>query len=168
MYKEPWHSKRTLRKVKVWKEIMNKGDFAYNCKVFCNEKGEIIPSKRPSKPKQATNYVECSFCSETYLNNDLWRHVKSSHSQINKKLKMFRKHQVASAAIMPVSKVAEPAFRENVLDKMSNDKVALIARNDSEICSYGQRMYKKIRQTPPPTPVHTSRNETACSFLSII
>jgi len=56
---------------------------------------------------------------------------------------MFRKHQVASAAIMPVSKVAEPAFRENVLDKMSNDKMSLIARNDSEICLYGQRMYKK-------------------------
>ena len=70
---------------------------------------------------------------------------------------MFRKHQVASAAIMPVSKVAEPAFRENVLDKISNDKVSLIARNDSEICSYGQRMYENTANTATNTSTYVKK-----------
>jgi len=59
--------------------------------------------------------------------------------------------------MLPVSKVAEPSFRENVLDRMANDKFSLIARNDN--ASYGQRMYKKYgknrhqHQLPAVVPV---------------
>jgi len=54
------YDKNSKERKSMWKDVMNKGDFAHNCKVFYGEKGEIIPYKRPSKATDATNYAECS------------------------------------------------------------------------------------------------------------
>lgn len=128
----------------VWRDIMNRGDLEHNTRVFQDQKGEIIPYKRPSSVRAGTDYIECDTCSGTFLRKDLWRHVKNRHPGKTQNTKNSRKyHQVASAVLIPVSEVADADFRVAILNKLSNDRISLIARNDDAIVLFGQRMFRK-------------------------
>lgn len=131
------------KRKEAWKNLMCKGDFAHNIKVFEEGSGESIPCKRPRIEKEGTCYVQCKQCLCTYLSSDLWRHDKKAHPENKPTTKSKYHHQIESASLMPVSNAANQKFREKILDKMANDDVSLIARTDYDIVVFGQRKFLK-------------------------
>ncbi|XP_060590855.1 uncharacterized protein LOC132745869 isoform X2 [Ruditapes philippinarum] len=137
-------NKNSKERKEVWREIMNRGDFEHNVDVLEKQQGEIIPFKRPSRQVDGLKYVQCATCFGTFRSSVLWRHVKNSHPEsVKKTTKLKKHHQVSSAALLPVAGVVADKFRDFILNRMANDKVSLVARNDNDIVRFGQKMFQK-------------------------
>ncbi|KAL4221113.1 hypothetical protein ACF0H5_019373 [Mactra antiquata] len=163
------YDKNSAERKQVWRDIMNKGDFAHNANVLQNQKGEIIPFKRPSKVTDGVKYAQCESCLGTFLGSDLWRHVKKCHpdkTQNSKKLKRY--HQISSVALLPFSSEAADDFREKILNRMTNDAISLIARNDGEIVEFGQKMFMKYAKNPHEYQYIRQKMRELARFLSYV
>ncbi|XP_052261560.1 uncharacterized protein LOC127865677 isoform X2 [Dreissena polymorpha] len=71
----------------LWLDLVNRGNVAHNSKVLETQKGEISTGEQPPKVQDGTNDDECSFCSETFLKKDPWRHVKKAETSMRKRLR---------------------------------------------------------------------------------
>ena len=139
--------KSSRERREAWKSLLQKGDFSHNSKVYLEGKGEIIPVKRPKTEREGTSYVQCGYCYGTYLRSQLWRHVKNSHKESTRE-GMANQHQISSASSIPVPSAVKNDFKENVLNRMTNNQISLIARTDVDIAMFGQRMYLKYARNP--------------------
>lgn len=162
------YNKKSTEMKQVWREIMNRGDFAHNAKVLEKQEGEIIPFKRPTKEKDGMKYVQCETCMGTFLGSDLWRHVKKCHPDERENKKLKRYHQVSSASLLPFSAEAAEDFREKILNRMSNNIVSLIARNDCDIVGFGQKLFKKYAKNPHQHQYIRQKMRELARFLSSV
>ena len=125
-------------------DLRNRGNYAHNIEAIKTGEGAIIPYRRPAKDEDTTTYTPCSHCLAFFKKEDLWKHVK--HCPKNQKKGMHvppHGHQQASAALLPVADTASAKFKCTILDTMALDQIALTARTDALITTFGLHMYAK-------------------------
>ena len=136
--------KRSKERQKLWLEIRNKGDFAYNRRVIAEEEGQLITAKRPAKDLKISNFVPCPRCLGMFQGKDLWRHAKKC--KLNKDEAGLSKrgdHQREGKLLLPVAKGIDDKFHREILGPMKNDHIREVASRDTLILMRGQKVFAK-------------------------
>ncbi|PIK49808.1 hypothetical protein BSL78_13310 [Apostichopus japonicus] len=133
--------KKSKQRKNLLNLLRNKGNHAHNIEVIREQRGYLIPSKRPQYNVPSDTYIPCDQCFGYYMKSKMWKHVKNCAAQV-KKRKRGTRHQSRCALLLPVAMPVEDSFRQ-ILGTMVNDDISLICRNDRLILTFGQKLHEK-------------------------
>ena len=138
------YPKRSKERQKIWLEIRNKGDFAYNRRVITEEEGPLITAKRPVNDLNVSNFVPCPRCLGMFQGKDLWRHAKKCKLNEDEAGPSKRgDHQREGKLLLPVAKGIDDKFHTDILGPMKNDHIREVASRDTLILMRGQKVFAK-------------------------
>ena len=133
------------------------GDYYYNLEVLLNRRGSLILIRRPN-PSEASfltykDYGPCPGCLGFVRKRDLWRHAKACpHIKPTQDVESTRSNKLDKANMKEdsnlllssvLSSSTEVSFDKQILQKMTNDRIAEVAKQDTTIRNYGLFMYEK-------------------------
>ncbi|XP_033098469.1 uncharacterized protein LOC117102315 isoform X2 [Anneissia japonica] len=122
--------------------IRNKGTHRHNCSVIRNGEGKFIVSYRPSHGNaKYDDYGPCEFCLGYFIRTDLWKHDCHHKSAIDK-VKYTSRPALSSKLLVPPPKGTSLGLYQ-VTQKLSNDDISRVAKNDPLILENAQRHFMK-------------------------
>ena len=124
--------------------VRNLGDYKHNCAVMSKGEGEIIPWRSPPEPVDAMEYVPCPDCFAFFQQEHLWRHHRDCNfCEKSEKKHAFRSLRSEAQLLLPSSNEVSESLKENILKIMTGDEISILARNDSTITAYGEKLLQK-------------------------
>ena len=124
--------------------VRNLGDYKHNCAVMSKGEGEIIPWRSPPEPVDAIEYVPCPDCFAFFQQHHLWRHHRGCNfCEKSEKKHTFRSLRSEAQLLLPSSNEVSESFKKNILSIMTRDEISILARNDSTITTYGEKLLQK-------------------------
>ena len=137
------HAKGSSERRHALLSLRDKGNYAFNIRVRCDEtEGEMIPCRRSAGGKhKAHDFLVCDMCRGFFFRKTLWRHKRTcarrrGHTSTGRE-------QSKAMAQMPTPSHIPPGYQE-ILDKMNMDDVSLICKSDRLITQFGIRLYEKV------------------------
>lgn len=124
--------------------IRNKGNYAHNAAVMLSGKGELVPSKRPLKKEQGSDFMHCAYCQGLYKRKVLWRHMRSCKLTPGSAAPKPGKNRVQSMCTY-TGPVPSPMSKQlwEVISAMNPDPISDIIKNDQVIIDLGQHLLNK-------------------------
>lgn len=124
--------------------IRNRGNYAHNAAVLKSGKGELVPSKRPSKEAQGQDFMHCAYCQGLFIRRVLWRHMRKCGLQPpSVSPKQGRKRiQFMCAYREPAPSNMSKQLWE-VMSAMNSDPITDVIKHDKVITSIGQHLLNK-------------------------
>ncbi|XP_046567970.1 uncharacterized protein LOC124276367 [Haliotis rubra] len=135
-------AKKSRERKEALSVLLREGDFAHNYDVFHKEQGVVLPKyrSREGENKSINHYLPCEFCRAFVIKTSLRKHQKTCSQ--SKKEHIFGSTLENSRQLLPMKKQSD--FQTNILDRMREDSVTHIVKQDPLILLYGQRQYEKV------------------------
>jgi len=93
-----------------------------------------------------TEYVICKLCLGTYVKAELWKHMARCSIKFPEKQKSGGRHLRCGSLLMTQAlQGLSSRLRENVLAKMNDDGIAVVAKNHPLVVKFGETLYEKHR-----------------------
>ncbi|XP_028274353.1 uncharacterized protein LOC114449059 isoform X3 [Parambassis ranga] len=124
--------------------IRKKGNFAHNAAVIESGKGELVPSKRPSKEAQGNDFMHCAYCQGLFKRKVLWRHMRHCTLRPGSVATKPGKNRVQSMCTFtgPVpGHISTHLWK--VISAMNPDPITDIIKSDRVIIDVGQHLLNK-------------------------
>ncbi|KAK7475438.1 hypothetical protein BaRGS_00033319, partial [Batillaria attramentaria] len=138
--------KQSKERKLMLERIRNIGNFQHNCAVLKANEGILIPWRSPSEEVDPHDYIPCEFCLGFFLKKELWRHEENC--KFRSTAKKGRKVISRSEGLLPSSTKCSRGLEENVLQRMASDGITLVAKTDSLITQFGEKLYQKHGHLP--------------------
>ncbi|XP_056623629.1 uncharacterized protein LOC130436722 isoform X2 [Triplophysa dalaica] len=124
--------------------IRNRGNYAHNAAVLKSGKGELVPSKRPSKEAQGQDFMHCAYCQGLFIRRVLWRHMRTCRLQPpSESPKRGRRRIQFMCAYKepPPSNMSKQLWE--VMSAMNSDPITDVIKHDKVIKAVGQHLLNK-------------------------
>ena len=128
--------------------IRNKGNHAHNVQVLKQNRGYIIPARRPTYIPNPRDYIPCDECFGYYLHMDMWRHKKNCFMrQSDPKKKGGKSLQARCETLLPLPDSVPSKLKEKVFATMTSGEIFFIARHDPMIIELGCQFLNTVELT---------------------
>ena len=128
--------------------IRNKGNHAHNVQVLKQNRGYIIPARRPTYISNPRDYIPCDECFGYYLRMDMWRHKKNCFMrQSDLRKKSGKSLQARCETLLPLPDSVPRKLKEKVFATMTSGEISFIARHDPMIIKLGCQFLNQVELT---------------------
>ncbi|XP_053277530.1 uncharacterized protein LOC128438830 isoform X3 [Pleuronectes platessa] len=130
---------------KIWKKLINQGNFLHNKNVIKAGKGVLAVQKRPRKPGQAQDFLHCLYCHGLYVKNALFRHMRKCPEKVKDENESeFGRKRIASRCALEIfGDLGISDGFKNIVCEMIYDDVTKTVIDDQVILQFGEQMYNQ-------------------------
>ncbi|GFS20770.1 hypothetical protein ElyMa_001579100 [Elysia marginata] len=127
-------------------KFRNLGNFKNNSQAISDQKGKMIPSRRPGKNIPSDDYIACPSCFGLFKKHSLWRHTKKCGLRSPGTRKPETQVQAkASTFKLNFNMCASDELKKCILSSMLMDDIGEVVRNDSLIMMFGSWLLHKYQ-----------------------
>ncbi|KAG7236465.1 hypothetical protein INR49_000839 [Caranx melampygus] len=139
-FQYPAHSRERL---KIWKKLINQGNFEHNKDVLRMGKGQLAPRKRPNTTAQAKDFLHCLYCQGLYLKKSMFRHMKHCPERAANEngSRIGRKRIASRCALQTLGDLGVTDRFRGVLCDMIYDDITQAVMDDKLILQFGEHMF---------------------------
>lgn len=139
------HPLRSRERLKIWKQLINKGNFAHNKNVLKTGKGQLAVRKRPNDPRKARDFLNCLYCRGLFVKKYIPKHMKvCPENKKNESDFVFGKQIFASRCVLEASEDLQITDGlKSVLSKMIYNDVTQTILDDELILQYGELLFEQ-------------------------
>lgn len=132
-------------RLKIWKKLINQGNFEHNKDVLRMGEGQLTPRKRPSKSAQAKDFIHCLYCQGLYVKKWMFRHMKHcpERAASDKGSRIGRKRIASRCALQTLGDLGVTDGFRSVLCDMIYDDITQVVMDDKLILQFGEHMFSQ-------------------------
>ncbi|XP_060927317.1 uncharacterized protein LOC133001691 [Limanda limanda] len=130
---------------KIWKKLINQGNFVHNKNVIKAGKGVLAVQKRPRKPGQAQDFLHCLYCHGLYVKKAVYRHMRKCPDKVKDENESeFGRKRIASRCALEIfgDLGISDGFKDIVCE-MIYDDVTKTVIDDQVILQFGEQMFNQ-------------------------
>ncbi|XP_019966576.2 uncharacterized protein [Paralichthys olivaceus] len=130
---------------KIWKKLINQGNFVHNKNVIKAGKGVLAVQKRPQKPGQAQDFLHCLYCHGLYVKKAVYRHMRKCPEKVkNENETEFGRKRIASRCALEIfGDLGISDGFKNIVCEMIYDDVTKTVIDDKIILQFGEQMFNQ-------------------------
>lgn len=144
------YPKNSRERKKIWKKLINQGNFAHNKDVMRTGKGQLAVRQRPKVTQKAHDFLHCLYCRGLYLRKSMCRHMarcpenegKGTESEIR------RKRVTAQCVLETLGDLGVSDGFKTVLSQMFYDDVTQAVMEDEIILQLGELLFNQHGSDP--------------------
>lgn len=122
-------------------KLRNEGNNKHNAKVIAQGDGDLAIVYRRQVDKPVDDLVICKYCSGWFAMREFWKHKRRCLLNPGNE-RAYTQHVKEARLLKPVTHDVSAKFKK-VISTMQNDEISLIAKHDSLICLYGEKLTLK-------------------------
>nr|XP_020492250.1 uncharacterized protein LOC109986062 isoform X1 [Labrus bergylta]XP_020492251.1 uncharacterized protein LOC109986062 isoform X1 [Labrus bergylta] len=137
------YPKKSRDRLKIWKRLINQGNFAHNKVVLKTGKGQLAAKKRPNSTGQAQDFLHCLYCRGLF--KSIRRHIKMCPEKVKNEDKSEGERR--RTALLCVMEAADGLVitdgLKNILSVMIYDDVTRTIMDDSVLLQFGELLFSE-------------------------
>ncbi|XP_074527257.1 uncharacterized protein LOC141790983 [Halichoeres trimaculatus] len=139
------YPKKSKERQKIWKRLINQGNFIHNKEVLKKGEGQLAARKRPNLTRQAQDFVHCLHCRGLFLKRYLWKHKWSCPDRVKNENKSEDKGRriLSLCAMEALDDLNMTDGLKNILSVMQYDDVARAIMDDPVVLQLGELFCKQ-------------------------
>ncbi|XP_034547617.1 uncharacterized protein LOC117818719 isoform X2 [Notolabrus celidotus] len=139
------YPKKSKERLKIWKRLINQGNFLHNKDVLKTGKGQLTARKRPSMTRQAQDFLHCLYCRGLFLRRCLRKHIRSCPEKVKNEnqLEVGRRRIAALCAMEASEDLCITDGLKNILSVMTYDEVTRAIMDDPVVLQLGELLFSQ-------------------------
>ncbi|XP_058491567.1 uncharacterized protein LOC131463693 [Solea solea] len=127
---------------KIWRNLMNQGNFIHNKDVLRTGKGLLAVQKRPPKPGTAKDFLHCLHCHGLFLRKALNKHMRKCPEKVKTENEsQYGNKRVASRCALEILDLGISDGFKSILCEMIYDDVTQAVIDDEILLQFGEQMF---------------------------
>lgn len=127
---------------KIWRNLVNQGNFEHNKNVFKTGKGMLVVKQRPVTPGQADDYLPCFHCHAFILKRHMAKHVNKCPEKVKAENEsQFSRRRVRLRCALEIIDLDISEGFKDLLCNMLDDEVTQGIIEDKILLQFGEQMF---------------------------